>query len=74
MVPRSIGTSPLMQRSSVDLPEPDGPMMQTTLALARPSSEMPFSTSTAAERLVDVVEDDDGFGGGAAVPVTLLSD
>ena len=27
--PLSIGTSALMQRSSVDLPDPDGPMTQT---------------------------------------------
>jgi hypothetical protein len=26
----SIGSSPLMQRSSVDLPQPDGPIRQTT--------------------------------------------
>ena len=34
-----------MQRSSVDLPEPDGPMIATTAPRAT-RSEMPFSTST----------------------------
>src|ERR1041384_161372 len=43
--PRSIGTSALTQRSSVDLPEPDGPMMQTTSRLIT-SIVMPLSTST----------------------------
>ena len=41
--PRSIGTSALMQRSSVDLPEPDGPMMQITWPFIT-SIEMPLST------------------------------
>ena len=44
--PLSIGTSALTQRRSVDLPEPDGPMMQITSPFIT-SSEMPFSTSTA---------------------------
>ena len=33
-----------MQRSSVDLPEPDGPMMQTTSPLAT-SADTPLITS-----------------------------
>ena len=47
-----------MQRRSVDLPDPDGPMMQTTSPL-RTSNVMPFSTSIAAERLADVGERND---------------
>ena len=35
-----------MQRSSVDLPEPDGPMMQTTPPFAT-LNDTPFSTSTS---------------------------
>ena len=46
MLPLLIGTRPLMQRSSVDLPEPEGPMMHTTPALAT-LNETPFSTSTS---------------------------
>ena len=53
----SIGTSALTQRSSVDLPEPDGPMMQITSPFIT-SIEMPLSTSSAAERLVHVLEAD----------------
>src|SRR6185312_10406486 len=44
--PLLIGTSPLMQRSSVDLPEPDGPMMQTTPPFGT-LNVTPFSTSKA---------------------------
>ena len=39
-----------MQRSIVDLPEPDGPMMHTTSPLAT-SNDTPFSTSTAPNDL-----------------------
>ncbi len=45
MLPLLIGTSPLMQRRSVDLPEPEGPMMHTTPPLAT-LIDTPFSTST----------------------------
>ena len=45
MLPLSIGTSALMQRSKVDLPDPDGPMMQTTPPLGT-SIDTPLSTST----------------------------
>src|SRR3546814_1268263 len=41
--PPSIGVSALMQRMKVDLPEPEGPMTQTTSPFIS-SSEMPFST------------------------------
>src|SRR5476651_916355 len=41
--PLSIGTSALMQRMSVDLPEPDGPMTRIVSPLAT-SSEMPLIT------------------------------
>ncbi len=50
MLPLSIGTSALMQRSKVDLPEPDGPMMQTTPPLGT-SIDMPLSTSTSPKDL-----------------------
>ena len=45
MLPLLIGTSPLMQRSSVDLPEPEGPMMHATPPFAT-RIDTPFSTST----------------------------
>ncbi len=48
--PESIGTSALTQRSSVDLPEPEGPMMQITSPFIT-SSEMPLSTSSAPNDL-----------------------
>src|SRR5689334_15017904 len=50
IVPRSIGTSALMHRSSVDLPEPDGPMMQTTPPFGT-SIDMPLSTATSPNDL-----------------------
>src|SRR5665213_1083966 len=50
MAPLSIGTRPLMHRSSVDLPEPDGPMMQTTPALGT-SIDIPFNTWTSPNDL-----------------------
>src|SRR5262249_17599901 len=48
--PLSIGIRPLMQRSIVDLPAPDGPMMQATSPLAI-SNDTPFSTLTAPNDL-----------------------
>src|SRR3982751_4623167 len=50
MVPRSIAARPFRQRSSVDLPEPDGPMMQTASPFAM-SNEMPLSTSASPKAL-----------------------
>ena len=44
IVPLSIGTSALMHRRKVDLPEPEGPMMQTTSPL-RTSIDMPRRTA-----------------------------
>ena len=44
MSPPSIGSSALMHRSSVDLPEPDAPIRQTTSCRAT-SRETPLSTS-----------------------------
>src|SRR5215831_10937794 len=44
--PESIGTSALMQRSRVDLPAPDGPMMQITSPFMT-SIEMPLMTVVA---------------------------
>ncbi len=63
MLPLSIGTSALMQRSSVDLPEPDGPMMQTTPPLGT-SIDMPLSTSTSPKDLCTSWSDDDRIGVG----------
>ncbi len=48
--PLSIGMRPLMQRRTVDLPEPDGPMMHTTSPFGT-SNDTPFSTSTAPNDL-----------------------
>src|SRR3954470_14011137 len=48
--PDWINSSPLMQRSSVDLPEPLRPMIATTSPGSTLTS-MPFSTSTAPKRL-----------------------
>ena len=45
MLPLSIGSSRLMQRSSVDLPEPDAPIRQITSCSSTDRS-MPFSTSS----------------------------
>ena len=47
-----------MQRSSVDLPDPDGPMMHTASPLAA-LIEMPRSTSVAPNGLVHVDETQD---------------
>src|SRR5579863_2182518 len=44
MVPAEIGCRALMQRISVDFPEPEGPMMQITSPL-RTEKVMPLSTS-----------------------------
>ena len=48
--PALTGTSALTQRISVDLPEPDGPMIQTTSPL-RTSKLIPFSTSKVPKDL-----------------------
>ena len=48
IVPFWIGTRPLMQRRSVDLPAPEGPMMQTTPPFGT-LNETPFSTSEPAK-------------------------
>ena len=45
MLPLLIGSSRLMQRSSVDLPEPDAPIRQITSCSSTDRS-MPFSTSS----------------------------
>ena len=50
---RSGSSSRLTQRSRVDLPEPDGPMTQTTSPWPT-SRSMPLSTSLVAEGLVQV--------------------
>ena len=51
-----------MQRSSVDLPEPDGPMMQTTSPL-RDVERDALQHLDGAERLVHVLERDDRLVG-----------
>ncbi len=48
--PLLMGTSALMQRSSVDFPEPDGPMMHTTRPFMT-SRLTPLSTSVAPNDL-----------------------
>ncbi len=53
--PCSAGSSRLMQRSSVDLPEPDGPSTQTTWPRLIVRS-MPCRTLRRAEALVDALE------------------
>ena len=57
------GTRPLMQRSSVDLPEPDGPMMHTASPL-RDRERDAAQHLDRAERLVHVGEPDDRGGCG----------
>ena len=49
--PRSIGTSALTQRKSVDFPEPDGPMMQITSPFMT-SIVIPLSTSTPPPKVL----------------------
>src|SRR3954466_7788606 len=66
--PDSIGTSALTQRSSVDLPEPDGPMMQTTSPFIT-SIETPLSTVNAANDLRTSFRETNGCSG---VQVILL--
>ncbi len=50
IAPPSSISSPLVQRSSVDLPEPDGPIRHTT-SPAWTDSVTPFSTCSAPNRL-----------------------
>ena len=50
--PASIGSSRLMQRSSVDLPEPEAPIRHTTSCSATDRS-IPCSTSRSPKRLVE---------------------
>ena len=47
IVPPWIGSRPAIVRSSVDLPEPDGPTMTRTLPLGT-SKEMPSNTFVSA--------------------------
>ena len=49
--PPWIASSPLMQRSSVDLPQPDGPIRQTTWCSLDVEVRRPCSTSMAPKRL-----------------------
>ena len=54
--------SALMQRISVDLPEPDGPMMQMTSPFMT-SSVTPFSTSRSPKDLCTSLIDTIGWSG-----------
>ena len=56
-VPPLIGSSRLMHRSSVDLPDPDAPIRHTTSCEATARS-MPLSTSFVAERFVQPLDPD----------------
>src|SRR5689334_14529583 len=70
--PRSIGTSAFTQRSSVDLPDPDGPMMQTTSRFIT-SIVMPLSTSTLPNVLCTSLIETSGWSGvqGIVKPTSL---
>ena len=70
--PRSTFSRWLIVRSSVDLPEPDGPEDRDDLAGLRPSGRCPLSTSSAAVGLVDVVDLDEAAGGLEAWAVMVL--
>ena len=65
--PESIGFSALTQRMSVDLPEPEGPMMQITSPFIT-SKEMPFSTSRSPNDLCTSLSETIGRSG---VPVAV---
>ena len=53
-------SSPLMQRSSVDFPQPDGADEAHDLVLGRRSGSMPRSTSLSPKCLCDVVDLEEG--------------
>ena len=55
MSPEVVCSSPAIMRSSVDLPQPDGPT-KTTNSPSRTSSETLFTTSKCAEALDDVAQ------------------
>src|ERR1700748_594361 len=69
MVPDVIGTSALMQRISVDFPEPEGPMMQITSPL-RTEKLMPLSTSSVPNDFRTSVHVTIGW---SAVQATVMS-
>ena len=52
-----------MHRSSVDLPEPEGPMMQMTSPFGT-SNDTPFSTSTSPNDLCTSSQHDNGLSAG----------
>jgi hypothetical protein len=56
-VARGDVSRPAIRRSSVDLPQPDGPT-KTMNSPERMSRSTPLMTSTSAERLADVLEFD----------------
>ena len=58
-----------MQRRSVDLPEPEGPMMQTTSAFGHRQRNA-LQHLDLAERLVHVADIDDGCEAGLEVSDT----
>ena len=53
--PDVASSSPAMMRSSVDLPQPDGPT-KTTNSPSFTSRSMPFSTSTLPKDFADVLD------------------
>src|ERR1041385_6633218 len=69
--PLSIGTSALTQRSSVDLPEPDGPMMQITCRFIT-SIVMPLSTSLPPNVLCTSFNETSGWSGVQVIAKTSL--
>ena len=58
--PLLIGTSPLMQRSSVDLPEPEGPMMQTVSPRRNGQPDV-LQHGEGAEGFLDALDHDHGL-------------
>ncbi len=65
IVPESIGSSRLIVRHSVDLPDPDGPMTTTTSPRFDGQVDVPQDVQFA-EVLVDLVEDDQRRAVGAS--------
>ena len=70
MLPRLIRSSRLMQRSSVDLPEPDAPIRQITSCSSTDRS-MPFSTSSLPNDLCTSVQTSAGVGGAHTRPPAI---
>ena len=65
--PSWCSSSRLMQRISVDLPEPDGPQMTMRSPRATAQVDVAQHVEVVAVPLVDLVEVDDGVGHGVPV-------